>query len=67
MNTVYGSWKNYIEALEKEFTGKNVNFEGKTYRIAKVDYNGIIHIDKPTEHNQTTAVYEPHEARKNLV
>lgn len=67
MNKVYGSWKEYIEELRNEFTGKKVRYEGEIYTITHVDYNGIIHIDKPTEHNWTTAVYEPHEARAALI
>lgn len=67
MNKEYGSWKAYIEALKAEFIGKNVSYEGKTYNIVDVDYNGIIHINRPTEYNKTTAVYEPHEARKALI
>lgn len=67
MNKVYGSWKEYIEELRNEFTGKKVRYEGKIYTITHVDYNGIIHIDKPTEHNWTSAVYEPREARAAFV
>lgn len=64
---VYGSWKAYIESLQAEFLGRKVLYQGSPYTIAKVDYNGVIHIDRPTDHNTTTAVYEPHEARKNLI
>lgn len=60
-------WRDYISRLEKEFIGKKVEFAGKTYTIAKVDYNGIIHIDRKSKWNSTTAVYYPHEARKHLV
>lgn len=67
MNKEYGSWKQYIEALSSEFTGKMVEYNGSPYKIAKVDYNGMIHIDKPTERNLTTAVYEPHEARTHII
>lgn len=67
MNKEYGSWKQYIETLSNEFIGKMIEYNGKSYTIAKVDYNGIIHIDKPTEHNRTAAVYEPHEARAHLI
>lgn len=63
----YHSWKDYIEDLKKEFIGKPVMYEGKRYTITKVDYNGIIHIDKPSTYNWSTAVYEPHEARKALI
>lgn len=60
-------YKDWIKNLETEFIGKKITYQGSVYTVAKVDYNGIIHIDKPTTHNTTTAVYEPHEARKALV
>lgn len=60
-------WSEYIKKLRTEFVDKKVMYEGKIYRIACVDYNGIVHIDKPSEHNDTTAVYDPYEARKYLV
>lgn len=61
------AWRDYIERLKKEYIGRMVWFEGQKYLIVKVDYNGIIHINKPSEHNLTTAVYMPHEARERLV
>ena len=61
------AYRDWIEQLKNEFVGKQVMYEGKVYTIIKVDYNGIIHINKPSAHNETTAVYEPHEARKALV
>ena len=61
------SFSAWVRTLENEFVGKKVQYEGKIYTIVKVDYNGLIHIDKPSRYNTTTAVYEPHEARKNLV
>lgn len=61
------AYRDYIEKLKKEFIGRHVSYEGKSYTIANVDYNGIIHIDKPSEYNDTTAVYEPYEARKALI
>ena len=67
MNTVYGSWKQYIEHLKDEWIGKRVMFEERPYIIVDVDYNGIIHIDRPTEHNKTTAAFEPHEAKRALI
>lgn len=60
-------WSDYIKKLEVEWIGKRVDFAGKIYTIVKVDYNGILHIDKKTKWNDTCAVYEPHEARKHLV
>lgn len=61
------AYRNYIERLRAEFVGRHVVYEGRRYTVAKVDYNGIIHIDKPSKHNPTTAVYEEHEARRALV
>lgn len=61
------AWKEYIEMLRAEFEGKHVVYEGRRYNVAMVDYNGIIHIDKPSEHNPTTAVYSAFEARRALV
>lgn len=60
-------YKDWIKSLEAEFVGKRIKYDGNTYTVAKVDYNGIIHINKQSEHNETTAVYLPHEARKALV
>ena len=67
VNKIVGTWKQYIESLQAEFIGKKVMYDGKPYTVALVDYNGIIHINKPTAYNKTTAVYEPHEARKYLM
>lgn len=61
------AYKDYIDNLRKEFVGKKVNFNGSTYTIVMVDYNGMVHIDKPSQYNKTTAVYDPVEARKELV
>ncbi len=61
------TYKEWIKSLEAEFIGKKITYQGIVYNVAKVDYNGIIHIDKPSSYNTTTAVYEPHEARKMLV
>lgn len=60
-------WRERIELLRKEFIGRKVKYEGETYTIVAVDYNGIIHIDKPTKYNETTAVYTTAEARRNFV
>ena len=60
-------WRDYIEKLKAEWIGKRVEFAGQVYTIVKVDYNGILHIDKKTKWNDTCAVYQPFEARKHLV
>jgi phage major head subunit gpT-like protein len=60
-------WSDFIKALEKEWIGKKVMWDGKAYNIVKVDYNGVLHIDKASKFNDTMAVYMPFEARKHLV
>lgn len=62
-----GTWREYIEKLNIDWIGKKVIYNTKIYTVVFVDYNGIIHIDKPTENNSTTAVYEPYEAKKFIV
>ena len=62
-----GTWKDHIKNLRAEFIGKRIEYNGKPYTVAAVDYNGIIHIDKASAHNPTTAVYDDYEARKHLI
>lgn len=45
------TYKEYIEKLKAEWIGKKVMYDGKVYTISHVDYNGVLHIDKPSEHN----------------
>lgn len=61
------AYKDYIDKLRSEFAGRSVVYEWKVYAVAMVDYNGVIHIDKPSQYNETTAVYDVYEARKALV
>lgn len=58
------TWKDYIRELKKKWLGKQVRFEGSIYTVVDVDVNGVIHINRPTEHNKTTAAFLPHEARE---
>ena len=60
------AWKDHIESLKKEFIGKQVYYCNEKFTIVNVDYNGLIHINKPSKFNQTTAVYSETEARRNL-
>lgn len=61
------AYRDYIENLRNKFIGKKVKYEGSEYTIAAVDYNGVIHIDKPSQFTETTAVYDAYEAELNLV
>lgn len=59
-------WKDYIDGLKTEWIGKTVCFQGEQHKVVDVDYNGVLHIDRPTEHNATTAAFLPHEAQEAL-
>ena len=61
------TWREYIDKLKKEWIGKKVMYDGTPHTIVDVDYNGILHIDLPTEHNKTSAVFFPYEAEKALI
>lgn len=63
-------WEEYIKYimnLKEKYIGKKVMYENEIYNIVDVDVNGIIHIDKPTKYNKTSAVYFPYEADKNII
>ena len=60
------SWRTHIDELKKNWIGTKVLYENKIYTIVDVDYNGVLHIDKPTEHNETTAVFTESEAIKYI-
>lgn len=50
------AYKDWIESLCREWTGARVLFEGETYTVVGVDYNGALLIDKPARFTDTTAV-----------
>lgn len=62
-----GTWKEHIEILKAEWIGKKVLYNDRILTIVDVDCNGILHVDLKTEHNDTTAMFFPYEARKYLV
>lgn len=51
-----GTWREYINKLKQEWTGKSVIYENKKYNVVDVDYNGFLLIDKKAIHTDTTAV-----------
>ena len=61
------TYKDYITGLRSKYIGRKVEYEGKAWMIVDVDYNGIIHINRPTTYNDTTAAYEPYEADKHMI
>ena len=52
----YGTYREYIETLKKEWIGKKVRFEGKEYEVMDVDYNAGLLINKKAEFTMLTAV-----------
>lgn len=61
------TWKEYIEKLKKKWLGKKVMYDGCQYTIVDVDYNGILHIDRQTKFNKTTAAFNAYDVVKALV
>ena len=57
-------YKNRIAELRNEYIGKKIEYAGKIYTVVNVDYNGIIHINKPAQFTETTAIYDTTEAKK---
>lgn len=49
-------YRERIEQDKKEWIGKTVRFDGNTYTVVDVDYNGALMIDKPARFTETTAV-----------
>ena len=52
------AWGEYIEALRKYWVGREVSYEGRSYRVVGVDYNGALLIDKRAMFTETTAISE---------
>lgn len=50
------AYRDTIEAMRREWTGKEVTFEGKKYTVVDVDYNVALLINKPARFTETTAV-----------
>ena len=64
---LFDMYSDYISKLREYWIGKKVRYEGKVYTICDVDYNGMLHIDRPTAYTETTAVFTPSTAAKALV
>lgn len=64
MMNEHKTWREYITELRAKWIGARVKYDGKVYRIVEVDYNGVLHINKPSEYNETTAVFLPSQAEK---
>lgn len=50
------TWKEHIEEMRKEWTGRKVKYQGNAHTVMDVDYNGALLIDRETIYNKTTAI-----------
>lgn len=64
----HSTWAEHVESLAKKYVGVAVRYDGKIYKIVKMDFNGVMHINKSSEHNKTTAVFANElEAEKAMI
>jgi hypothetical protein len=61
------TWKEHIERLKRDWIGKKVMYGDRVHTIVDVDINGILHIDLPSEHNMTTAVFDEIDVKEALI
>ena len=61
------TWKEHIERLKRDWIGKKVMYRDRVHTIVDVDYNGILHIYLPSEHNMTTAVFDEIDVKEALI
>lgn len=52
------AYRDMIDGMRKEWTGKDVLFRGEAYKVVDVDYNGGLLINKKARFTDTTAVAE---------
>ena len=53
------NYADMIAEMREKWTGKRVRYNGGTYNVVSVDYNGALLIDKPAQFTDTTAI-TPH-------
>ena len=51
-------YRDYIEQKKQKWVGQQVSYQGSTYTVVDVDYNGSLIIDKPAQFTSTTAITE---------
>lgn len=60
------TWAEHLKALRDEFLYNDIMYNGTVYTVEDIDANGCIHIQMDGNED-TTAVYDEIEARKNLI
>lgn len=50
------SYQEYLRSMYAKYIGARVRYNGRSYKVIDVDYNGFLLIDIPSDHAETTAV-----------
>ena len=50
------SYQEYLRSMYAKYIGAQVRYNGRLYSVIDVDYNGMLLIDIPSDHAETTAV-----------
>ena len=50
------SYQEYLRSMYAKYIGALVRYNGRLYKVIEVDYNGMLLIDIPSDHAETTAV-----------
>lgn len=50
------SYQEYLRSMHAKYIGAQVRYNGRLYKVIDVDYNGMLLIDIPSDHAETTAV-----------
>lgn len=49
-------YQEYLRSYYAKYIGALVRYNGRIHTVIDVDYNGVLLIDIPTDHAETTAV-----------
>lgn len=50
------TYREWIDARKREWIGQHVRYDGQSYTVLDVDYNGVLLIDRQARFTSTTAV-----------
>lgn len=50
------SYHEYLRSMYTKYIWARVRYNGRLYSVIDVDYNGMLLIDIPSDHAETTAV-----------
>ena len=49
-------YQEYLRSYYAKYIGARVRYNGSIHTVIDVDYNGVLLIDIPTDHAETTAI-----------